>query len=294
MNGTIGIAGVGRVGSALAATLSAAGQEVLLLPPRSGGLKPALSHLPQAASARELAARCDVLLTCLRNSEETEALMPDFLAGGAAKSGFIHIDHCNGDPARDRAFAEAWLRQGGLFTDAALLGPPERLPAAKPKLIVGGSEDAFQRVREIAPPYCDDFVHAGPVGNGHLLRLIISLMGYGIAALSAEIIATAGASGIGPELVRAALSGKGSDSDTFQAVVAAAISPQAEKRQLPLSNIRRDLDRLADVAPAAAPQDFMGTALRDFFARADSSDGEAVMASDLTSRLSTPPFLRGK
>lgn len=289
---TIGIAGVGHVGGALALTLAGAGRRVVVLPPRAG-LPERLSHLETVPSARMLAEQADVVITCLRNSTETAGLLPELLAGAEGKSGFLHVDHCNGDPGRDREFAAAWEARGQMYIDAALLGPPERLPASKPRLIAGGSEAAVARLAEISAPYCDDLVHAGPAGSGHMLRLIIGLMGYGIAALSSEIIATARAAGIGPELLRAALSGKGSDSDTFQTMVNAAISPQAEVRRLPLSNVLRDLEQLAQLVPAQAPQDFMGLALRDFYGRAARAN-PSTMISQLPELLAGEAFKRAR
>lgn len=291
--GTIGIAGVGNVGAALALALAGAGVPVLLLPPRSG-VPGRVAHLETVPTARDLAARCDVVLTCLRGSDEVAGLLPDLLAGARGRPGFLHVDHGNGDPARDAEFAAAWKAQGQLYSDAALLGPPERLPGAKVRLLAGGEAGAVEKLRAVSAPYCDDFIHAGAVGRGHMLRLVVSLMGYGIAALSAEIVATAGAAGIAPELVRAAIGGKSLDTETFQTVVAAAISPDAEVRRLPIANVRRDLARLAAAAPGSGPRNLMGEALGDFYARADGDGGEPVMISDLAARLSRPAFRRAR
>lgn len=288
---TVGIAGIGNLGSALALALAEAGTPVVLLPPRSG-LPGRAAHLEVVPTARDLAASADVVLTCLRGSDEVAGLLPGLLEGAKGRAHFMHVDHGNGDPHRDREFAAAWNAQGQLYADAAIMGPPERLPGAKVRLMVGGEPKAVEQLRSLAAPYCEDLIHAGPAGQGHLLRLIVSLMGYGIAALSAEIIATAAAAGIPAELVRDAVKSKSLDTETFRSMVAAAISPQAEVRKLPLANVRRDLTRLERAVPATAPRNMMGEALADFYARADGEVGETVMITELAARLSRPAFQR--
>lgn len=241
----VGVIGLGRMGGPIATHLARA-HEVVVLPPRAGYDGP----LPRA-DLREVA-DADVLVTVLRSSDEVAALMPDLLAH--ARPGLLHIDHCSGDPARSRGFAAAWQAAGCAYVDAALSGTPDLAAAGQLKLLCGGSAGEVERVRALAS-YATDVIHAGPAGSGHLLRLIAGMMGYGIAALSAEILSMAADAGIDPAHVHRMISGTGADSRTFQAVYARTPRP------VPIAAVRRELASLPDDGP-------MLTAMRALYAKA--------------------------
>lgn len=234
----IGIIGLGRMGGPIALHLSQAHQ-VTVLPPRGGYDGP----LPCAADVRSLA-DAEAIVTVLRSSDEVAALMPDLLAG--ARPGLLHIDHCSGDPARSEGFARAWQARGCGYVDAALSGTPELAAQGRLKLLCGGTAPQIARLRKIAAPYAADVIHAGPTGRGHMLRLIAGLMGYGIAALSAEILLAAEQAGIDPDHVHRTITGTGADSRTFQAVHARTPRP------VPIAAVRRELASLPDLGPMLA------------------------------------------
>lgn len=284
MTDVIGIAGAGNLGMAIARKLREAGTPVLLLTPSNGAT---VRHdgFELVASVAELAERSSVVLTCLRTGEETEALLPQLLAGAAGKSAYLHIDHGNGVPEVAHVCAAAWAKQGHSFADAPLLGPPESLANGKARLLVGADAESLERLAEVSSPYCDDIVHAGAVGQGHRLRQVLNLMGYGLVALSASAIAAAKAGGIAPDVLRDAARGKGLDSETFQTVLASAIDPALPHRPLSVSYIRGEFDKMRAALPQVGGADLLAATLSDFYALMDSGEGDRVMATALPARL---------
>src|SRR3954454_17477652 len=108
---TIGIIGVGLLGSAIAARLSAAGHTILgydLVPDRRLG----------ANSAQEVATRCRTILFCLPTSDVVAQVVADLkLTIGTAL-----IDCTTGEPDSMAAMG-ARLAAGGIdYLDATVLG----------------------------------------------------------------------------------------------------------------------------------------------------------------------------
>ncbi|WP_435170726.1 NAD(P)-dependent oxidoreductase [Falsirhodobacter sp. 1013] len=259
----VGVIGLGRMGGPIALHLSQA-HTVTVLPPRGGYDGP----LPCAADARALAEGSDLIVTVLRSSDEVAGLMSDLLAG--AQPGLLHIDHCSGDPARSERFAQRWREVGCDYVDAALSGTPDLAAQGNLKLLCGGTADQIARVRSLAT-YAPEVIHAGGTGRGHMLRRIAGVMGYGIAALSAEILLMAEHAGIDPDHVHRMITGTGADSRTFQAVHARI------PRAVPIAAVRRELAGI----PASGP---MLTATRTLYAQVRPD----ALISDLFQALKDP------
>lgn len=238
----IGIIGLGRMGRPIADHLAKT-HTVTVLPPRAGYGGP----LPVAADAAALSAISDVIVTCLRSAEEVAALLPDLL-----RSGVLHIDHTSGDPRRSRDFAAAWRDSGGDYIDAALSGTPDLAAQGALKVLAGGTDALLDRLRDICAPYAAEVIHAGETGSGHALRLVAGMMGFGIAALSAEMLVLADRTGIDPALVHRMITGTGADSRTFQSVHS-ALHDKSKARALPVAQVTRDLGVLAAIRPAGTP-----------------------------------------
>lgn len=284
MTNTIGIAGAGNMGTAIARRLKDTGANVLLLTPPSG-VSAHHDGLETVADARTLASRSDVVLSCLRTGAETALVLPGLLEGAVGKSGFIHIDHGNGAPDVARLCAEKWVAQGQLFADAPLLGPPEHLSIGKATLLVGATAEGLARVTEISEPFCDNVVHAGAIGQGHVLRQLLNFMGYGLVALSASTIAAASAAGIAPEVLRDAASGKGLDSGTFQTLLANAIDTSLPHRPLSVRYIRGEYEKMRAAFPNSEGADLLMSTLNEFYCMVDGGQGDKVMATALPDRL---------
>lgn len=276
----IGIIGLGRMGAPIAAHLAQTAH-VRVLPPRAGYNGPLVVERDVTA----LVAGADVLVTCLRSSDEVAGLMPRLLAG--AHPGLLHIDHCSGDPRLSRQFAEAWQAVGCDYVDAALSGTPELAARGKLKLLAGGTTDQIAHLHVLAAPYAAEVIHAGATGSGHMLRLVAGMMGYGIAALSAEILTLAEASGIDPGRVHQMITGTGADSRTFQAVhsVMREGAQGGQRRALPIASVTRDLSVLAGMVPDAAPSTRMLDAMRALYATAPPD----AMISDIATVLKDLP-----
>lgn len=279
--------GVGKMGLPICIQLVQAGFSVTVLP-SSRQLEQGGTAMPcsQVQTAAELAARSDVLITCLPSSRDVEAVLlgaQGFFAGVNERTGLVHIDHSSGDPQVSRCLALQWANRGGSLIDAAISGTPERARQGQLKLLVGGNSAALATLRSIASAYAEQFIVAGDTGSGHMLRLIGGAIGYGIAALSSEAVMMCHAAGIAPAHLHAMVSGSGADNGTFQAIMAAELgSASASPRQLSLANVHKDLVLLLTQAGAIECHVPLLSRLLDHMGTVYQEVGDAALVSDLS------------
>jgi 3-hydroxyisobutyrate dehydrogenase len=173
----IGIAGVGRMGSAIAERLLAQGHEVLVwnrTPARAEALVP--SGAVPCPSPAALAAAAEVVLTILTDAAAIEAVYggPDGLLA-APLAGKLVIDMSTVRPETARALAGRVRAAGAAFVECPVGGTVA--PARDGKLfgLAGGDAAEVARARPILETLCRRVEHVGPVGAGASMKLAINL-----------------------------------------------------------------------------------------------------------------------
>lgn len=176
----VALAGVGRMGSAIAGRLRAAGHRVTLYDPA----------LPEGESAPSLAAAA-------RSSVITFLCLPDAAAVLASLNGLadaappIVVDLTSSLPSTTRRMAAALAPVGVEFMDSPLSGGVAGARAGTLTAMVGGDRDLLERVRPVLAAFASNVRWAGPAGSGHATKALnnalsaVSLMG------TAELLVTA-------------------------------------------------------------------------------------------------------
>ena len=173
----LGFVGLGVMGGGIANRLLAAGHEVAGYNRTREKARWLVERGVQLKDTpREVAEAADVVFSMVTNTAALKAVTegPDgILAGlGARKT---YIDMTTGSPAESRALAARVAETGAVMLDAPVSGSVSTLEQGKLSIMVGGDEEAFERVRPI-------LLDIGPVvkrigGNGQalLLKLAINL-----------------------------------------------------------------------------------------------------------------------
>jgi 3-hydroxyisobutyrate dehydrogenase len=204
----IGVVGLGTMGGAMAANLVRAGFPVAVWN-RTAGRTGALDELSVtvAASPAALAAAVDVVLVCVSDTPDVEAVLfgADGVAAGAA-SGALVIDCSTIDPAASRGFAARLAAQGIGFVDAPVTGGSEGARNATLAILVGGEPADVERARPILAAIGRTITHFGPVGAGQAAKAVNQVILAGTYLGVAEGLVLAMKSGLDPEQVVAALS----------------------------------------------------------------------------------------
>ena len=173
----IGIAGLGRLGSAMAERLAECGRELVVWnrsPEKAASLVE--RGATPATSPADLASRADVVLTVLTDAAAIDAVYngaDGLLAGDAA--GKLFIDMSTVQPQTEIDLAEKVRAKGAAFIECPVGGTTG--PARQGKLIglVGGEAADLERARPVLEQLCRRIEHAGPVGAGASMKLAINL-----------------------------------------------------------------------------------------------------------------------
>ncbi|MGA8356647.1 MAG: NAD(P)-dependent oxidoreductase [Xanthobacteraceae bacterium] len=171
----IGVAGIGKMGAAIAARLIEVGHEVAVWN-RTPDKAKAIAGATVAATPAELLQRADVIISSLTDAAALDAVYkgPSGLLSGDV-AGKLFIDMSTVLPATEVTLAEAVRGKGAAFVECPVGGSTG--PARQGKLIglVGGDAADVARARPILEQLCRRLEHAGPVGSGAVLKVAVNL-----------------------------------------------------------------------------------------------------------------------
>ena len=173
----IGVAGVGRMGGAIAARLMEVGHEVTVWNRTPDKVKPlAEAGAKVAGTPAELAAQVEAVVTILTNSEAMTAVYeaPQGLLAADTK-GKLFIEMSTVRPHEETALADSVRAKGGLFVECPVGGTVG--PARQGKLlgVAGAAKEDFERARPLLEQMCRRVDLVGPVGAGTSLKLALNL-----------------------------------------------------------------------------------------------------------------------
>ena len=214
----IGFAGMGTMGAAMAANLARAGFPLTVWN-RTPGRTAALLELgaTEAADPAALAAASDIVVTCVRDSPDVEAVVfgPDGLAGGF-RPGSLLVDCSTISPAAARSLATR-LEDGDVrMLDAPVSGGSEGAVNGTLTIMVGGEAGDLERARPVLEAMGKTITHLGPVGAGQITKAVNQVILAGTYLGVAEGIVLALKSGVDPQQVVAALLGGAAGSWVLQ------------------------------------------------------------------------------
>ena len=171
----VGVAGIGKMGAAIAARLIEVGHEVTVWN-RTPDKAKRVAGATVAATPSALVQNADVVITILTDAAALDAVYKGrsgLLDGDVA--GRLFIDMSTVLPATEVALANTVRAKGAAFVECPVGGSTG--PARQGKLIglVGGEQADVERARPIFEQLCRRIEHAGPVGSGAILKFAVNL-----------------------------------------------------------------------------------------------------------------------
>ena len=189
----VGVVGLGNIGGAIAANLAEDGLDPIVHDTDPARAR-AISAARPAGSVGELAAAAEVTITSLPTPEVVEAVAAEWAA--AAAPGSVLVDLSTNLPEGNRRLATRLAATGHLFVEAPLTGGAMGARARSLVFMVGGDDDAVQRVLPLLDRIGRATFHLGPVGAGTTMKLINSLLAFASTWSSLEGLSLAAAEGI--------------------------------------------------------------------------------------------------
>ncbi|MBM3971322.1 MAG: NAD(P)-dependent oxidoreductase [Planctomycetes bacterium] len=201
---TIGLIGLGLIGSAVAERLLAAGHTVIGFDvDEKARLKLSQQGGVRTATAAEVAEEADLVWLALPNDTVSREVLSQI--DGSLRSGHIIADLGTGDPRTAETVAETLRHRGVTFLDATISGSSAQVRRGDVLVMVGGDESAFGVCRRLFETFAWQVRHVGPSGRGAWMKLVTNLvLGLNRAAL-AEGLAFAESLGLDPAMALAVL-----------------------------------------------------------------------------------------
>jgi 2-hydroxy-3-oxopropionate reductase len=206
---TLGFIGLGLMGKPMAGHLVKAGFEVYVHNrSRAAVDELAAAGAHPAASAAEVAQHADIIMLCLPDSPDVEAMvLGEGGLAASAKPGAIIVDHSTIKPATARHIAEALAPRGLFFLDAPVSGGQIGAEKGTLTIMVGGDAAALEKAQPALQAYGKAITHIGGPGAGQIAKCCNQMMVAAQMAAMAELLILARKADADPRKVVQAIKG---------------------------------------------------------------------------------------
>jgi len=205
----IGFIGLGIMGKPMSMNLMKAGYQLVVLDRNQAAVAEMVAAgAEQAATPREVAERAEIVITMLPNSPQVKEVVLG--EGGileAARAGLTLIDMSSIAPLVSRDLAEKLAAKGAAMLDAPVSGGQPKAVDGTLSVMVGGTQEVFDRCYDIMKAMAGSVVLTGAIGAGNVTKLANQvIVALNIAAMS-EALVLATKAGVEPDLVYKAIRG---------------------------------------------------------------------------------------
>jgi 3-hydroxyisobutyrate dehydrogenase-like beta-hydroxyacid dehydrogenase len=240
----VGFVGIGLMGHGIAKNLLAKGHPLTLRVHRNRNAAADLlaAGAQEAKTNADLARDADIVFLCVTGAPQVEEVIfgPDGVAS-AARQGLMVVDCSTSEPATTTRTREALAAKGVRFIDAPLARTPVEAEQGRLNIMVGADDATFAELKPVLGAFCENVIHAGPPGHGHILKLINNFMAQAICTAAAEACATAAKSGLSIRKLHEVISAGAVNSGLFQMVVGKMLEGDLTGLKFTLSNAAKDL-----------------------------------------------------
>jgi 3-hydroxyisobutyrate dehydrogenase len=206
---SVGFIGLGIMGLPMAGHLRDAGCELFVhsrTKSKAGPLLERGAHWQDCSA--DVARNAGMVFLCLPDTPDVERVVlgeDGVLAGATA--GTLIIDHSTISPAATRKLNERVMERGLGLLDAPVSGGDVGARNATLSIMVGGTVNAFERVRPLLAHMGKTITHCGPTGTGQLTKLVNQILVTTNLLATCEALTFAKANGLDLEKTIAALAG---------------------------------------------------------------------------------------
>jgi 3-hydroxyisobutyrate dehydrogenase-like beta-hydroxyacid dehydrogenase len=196
---TVGLVGAGRMGSAIAHALRAAGHDLVVWNRTRDAADRLAAELGGRAvdHPRDVAQAADVSISMLADGAAVDAVYgaPDGLIAGA-RPGTVLVDSSTVPPAVLQRHEPAIRERGAGVLDAPVSGSVTLAENGKLTLMVGGEAEDLERARPALEAYGATIFHLGPLGSGAAMKLAVNTVIFGLNEALAEGLVLAERAGV--------------------------------------------------------------------------------------------------
>jgi len=175
---SIGFIGIGIMGRGMVRNLAAQGLKPLLWNRTRGRLDELVAEgFEVAEDPAALAAACDVIITCVADTPDVEAvILGERGVVRGVKSGSLVIDMSTISPRATVEMGEHLAKQGVRMLDAPISGGSEGAAKGTLSIMVGGEATQVERAMPFFKAMGKAITHVGPLGSGQKVKLVNQIL----------------------------------------------------------------------------------------------------------------------
>ena len=195
----LGFVGLGAMGQLIVPRLMTAGHQVTGWN-RSRAKPEALikAGMRWAYTPRGVAEQSEIVFSIVTDAKAVRnvALGPDGIVSGIGK-GCIFIDMSTIEPEESRAVAEEFEKAGAIMLDGPLSGSPVTVKAGNASIMIGGDEEAYERVKPVLLAIGPKVTRIGGNGLACQMKIAVNLLLMVEVVCFGEAVALAEKGGVG-------------------------------------------------------------------------------------------------
>jgi len=205
----VGYIGLGIMGKSMARNIMKAGFEVVVHNRSRQSVNELVGEgAIEAHTPAEVASQVDVVFTNLPDSPDVElvALGKDGIIEGAHE-GLILVDNSTIKPVTTRMIGDKLAEVGVIMLDAPVSGGDVGARDGTLTIMVGGPEDALQKIMPVLEAMGKSITHVGALGDGQIAKAANQIMVAAQMVAMGELLILAQKAGADPEKVVQAIRG---------------------------------------------------------------------------------------
>ncbi len=268
----VGFIGVGFMGHGMAKNILGGGYPLWIMGRKNRTPVDSLKGMgaKEAASAKEMAAECDIIHLCLSNSPQVESVIrgeDGILAG--AREGLIVVDTTTADPTSTLTLAAEMAAKGVVMVDAPLGRTPKEAEEGNLDAMVGCDEATFETLKPVIDCWAGTITHIGPVGSGHKMKLLMNFLGAAYAALYSEAAVLGSKVGISPHTFRDVIGPSRLGSGFFNTFMQYVCDRDENAHLFTIENLSKDIRYVNSMATDAGVLNVMASAAKHYLTHAE-------------------------
>lgn len=224
----------------------------------------------EAASPKDMAAKCDIIHICLSSSEQVEDVVcgeDGILAG--ARPGLIVVDTSTADPGSTVILAKELTAKGAHMVDAPLGRTPKEAEEGRLDAMLGCDEALLETIRPVIACWAGTITRIGPVGSGHKMKLLMNFIGMTYGALFSEAVVLGVKMGISPQTIREVIGPSRMGNGFFETFMRYVVDRDRDAHKFAIANAAKDLRYINNMAAEAQVVSVMASAARNYYAHVE-------------------------
>jgi 3-hydroxyisobutyrate dehydrogenase-like beta-hydroxyacid dehydrogenase len=187
--------GAGNMGGRMGRCIAAAGDPIVAFDVNERTL--AASGLDPRGSVAELVGDVDVVFLSLPDSSVIEpVVLGDGGVAASVRAGQVVVDLSTADPRSSIQIHDELAARDVAFLDAGISGGAAAAEKGALTLMVGGEQEALDRVRPVMQRFAKLIVHMGGPGTGHTAKVLNNFLNGLALSATAEVMLAARRGGL--------------------------------------------------------------------------------------------------